>query len=102
MNSLPKNHTEFCRMIVACVDLSEYPTGTTLRQVICTEKPGQPFNISTVEDWLRGLPSACTIPFACFEINRILESCGNGHWSDDDYWRFCASRVLAFAKGESS
>ena len=104
---LPKNHVEFCNMLYSCIDLSEHDEGATLLSIIQSEKrykcPVGPDgktaipSIEVVEDWLRGLPSACSIPYDAGEVQQILAACGNGHWSDDDYWRFAASRIREFA-----
>lgn len=95
--NLPTNHVGLSEIFANCIDLTDYPEGSTLKATIETEKRA-PMSLSTVESWLRGLPSACSIPFTCSDIRQILESCGNGHWTDDDYWRFAASRVMAFAQ----
>lgn len=96
MNNLPKNHHQLADMIYSCIDLSEYD-GCSLKAVIETEK-AKNLSLAVVEDWLRGLPSACTIPFINHEIEEILKACGCGHWTIDEYWRWAASRVEAFAK----
>lgn len=95
--ALPTSHIELCNMLYYCIDLSDYPKGSTLKGIIESEKMGK-LSIPLVEDWLRGLPSACTMPFVDSEIIAILESCGNSGWSIDDYWRFAASRIMDFAK----
>lgn len=96
MKNLPKNHHQLADMIYHCIELSEYD-GKSLKQVIEQEK-GKSLSLAVVEDWLRGSPSACTIPFKNHEIEQILNSSGCGHWSIDNYWRWAASRVEAFAK----
>lgn len=96
MKNLPRTHIEFCNMLHSCIDLADYEKGQSLKNIIESEK-GKPLSITVVEDWLRGLPSACTIPFYDCEIKAILISCGNEHWSVDQYWEFAASRVLEFA-----
>lgn len=94
---LPTSQAQLGELIYSCIDLTDYPEGSTLFSVIKSEKRTTHPDIFIVEDWLRGLPSACTIPFTDYEINQILETCGIAHWSVDDYWRWCAFRVLAFA-----
>lgn len=101
MAKLPTSHAQFCNMLHACIDLSDYPVGSTLKGIIEGEKQ-KPLTLAVVEDWLRGMPSACSIPCYRDEVEAILKSSGNGHWSDDDYWRFAASRILDFALNPSA
>ena len=98
METLPKTHVEFCRMLYSCIDF-EYlkDCNYTLQQCIKSEKNTNKLTIEVVQDWLQGLPTACTIPFENYRIMQILESCGNAHFSIAEYWRFSASRILAFA-----
>lgn len=98
MNKLPTNQVQLANLIYSCIDLSEHAEGATLKSIILGETGKGFMTVESVESWLRGLPSACTIPFWDNEIIEILESCGNGHWSVDSYWRWCASRVMQFAK----
>lgn len=95
---LPTSQAEFGNMIYACIDLSEYDEGATLKNIICAEKHVYRLTTNVVEDWLRGLPGACTIPYWDNEILEILESTGNCHWSIDEYWRWAANRVKFFAE----
>jgi len=103
MKTLPKNTVELATLIHSCIDLSEvahdYGDDYTLQEIIRIEKHvlGGELTTKIVEDWLRGLPSVCTIPFANHEIKQLCESSGNGHWSIDYYWRWAASRVKTFA-----
>jgi|APGre2960657373_1045057.scaffolds.fasta_scaffold49755_3 hypothetical protein len=97
MEKLPKTHVEFCNMLYCCIDF-EYLGKCSLLDCIISETGKNQILEKDVEKWLRGLPSACTIPFRDFEIYEILKSCGNSQWSIDDYWKFAASRVLQFAK----
>lgn len=98
METLPQSHIEFCRMLYSYIDF-EYlkECNYTLHECIKSEKNARKLTIGIVRDWLQGLPTACTIPFDNHEIQKILESCGNQHWSIDDYWRYSASKVLSFA-----
>ena len=98
MKTLPKTHIEFCNMLYDCIDF-EYlkECSCTLAECIKSEKNTNKLTIEVVQDWLQGLPTACTIPFQNYRINQILESCGKRYFSIEDYWRFSASRILAFA-----
>lgn len=100
MKNLPKNHHQLADLIYHCINLSEYDN-MTLKEIIETEKNSH-LCLSVVEDWLRGLPSACTIPFANHEIEELLASSGCGHWTVDNYWRWAAGRVEAFAKNPNA
>ena len=97
MENLPKTHIEFCNMLYSCIDFEYLEESTLLNCIIC-ETGKKQISEKDVENWLRGLPSACTIPFCDFEIKQILNSCGNENWSISDYWKFASSRVLQFAK----
>lgn len=97
MKQLPTSHVQLCNMLHACIDLSAYDEGALLKNIIRSEKNVENVTVEVVEDWLRGLPSACTIPFTNSEIREILDSCGNGHWTIDNYWRFAAGRIKEFA-----
>lgn len=100
MNSIHKvkNHVDLANLVYSCIDLSERDEGETLLTVILSETGGKSLTVGTVENWLRGLPSVCSIPYWNDEIRLLLDASGNNHWSVDDYWRWSASRVLAFAK----
>lgn len=92
-----KSTVHLANYIYSCIDLTEYPEGSTLKEIILTEKGVQVLTDRVVEDWLRGLPTACTIPFMDHEIQILLDKSGNSHWTIDGYWRWCASRVKSFA-----
>lgn len=101
-DELPTSIVQMANLIHSCIDLSEvshnYGHDYTLLEIIKIEKHviGD-LTTRIVEDWLRGLPSVCTIPFDNHEIEQLCEASGNSHWSIDDYWRWAASRVKAFA-----
>lgn len=85
-------------IILACIDLSGHPEGATLASVLESEKgKNGKVDVKAVEDWLRGLASACEIPYYDNEIKEILEDCGKFNWSIDKYWGFAASVVFNHA-----
>lgn len=92
------NHHQLANLLHSCIDLSEHPQGTTLLDVIKLEKRCNTITLPIVEEWIRGLPSVCTIPFENHEIRSLLDSANLESWSIDDYWRWAASRIEAFAK----
>lgn len=81
----------------SCIDLSEYEEGETLKEIIIRET-GKNLSIESVEQWLRGMPSACAIPHDHHTIRELLDTSGREHWSIDGYWRWSASRIMAFAQ----
>jgi len=85
-------------IILSCVDLSGYPEGSTLASVLESEKgKNGKVDVKAVEDWLRGLASACEIPYYDNQIKELLEDCGKFDWSIDSYWAYAARVVFNHA-----
>lgn len=85
-------------IVLACVDLSNYSEGATLASVLESEKgKNGKVDVKAVEDWLRGLASACEIPYYDNEIKEILDDCGKFSWSVDKYWAYAASIIFNHA-----
>lgn len=98
---LPKSQVALANMLYRCIDLGDYEENYTLLQIINQETYNnneKPLTAKMVTKWLRGLPSACSIPFADSDIRQILDSAGNKHWSIDDYWNWAGDRILTYAK----
>lgn len=70
----------------------------TLYACIKAEKQVKRLSLSIVEDWLRGLPSACSLPYMDNEQEAMCKACGLVGWNGDMYWRY-AAKVLLACKG---
>jgi len=85
-------------IILSYIDLSNYPEGATLASVLESEKgKNGRVDVKAVEDWLRGLASACEIPYWDNGIKELLEDCGKFKWSIDNYWAYAARVVFNHA-----
>lgn len=87
-----------CKKVVAdAIDLEGYQEGRTLKNVVFSE-----IHICTwlngyaCEQYLRGLPSVCSIPFTDYDILSLLSEQGIFRKSDsakskliDEYWATC-------------
>lgn len=91
-----KCHVDLANMLYHCIKFEDLEE-KSLKEVMTIEI-GEKLSISTVEKWLRTLPEVCVIPYEDSKIKEILKLAGNSHWSVDDYWKWSASRILAFAK----
>lgn len=68
----------------------------TLHACIKAEKRVKRLSLSVVEDWLRGLPSACSLPYMNADQEAMCKACGLVGWTSDMYWRYAAKVLLAY------
>lgn len=68
----------------------------TLHACIKKEKQVTRLTLRIVEDWLRGLPTACTVEFMDYEQEQMCKGCGLIGWNSNMYWRYAAKVVLAY------
>lgn len=68
----------------------------TLHACIKHEKGVSRLTLKIVEDWLRGLPSAVSLPYMNHDQEQICIGCGLIGWTSDMYWRYAAKVVLAY------
>lgn len=95
---LGKNSIHYlANLLHSRIDLSGYGEGATLKNIIEADM-NTPMSLSVVEKWLRGTPAACVIPYEDSEIRGLLDCSSRGHWSIDNYWRWAADRIHAFAR----
>lgn len=93
------SHHIFSNMIYNCINFEAFPD-KTLKEVINEEISS--IKIMDIDKWLRSLPEACIVPYEDNIIRQILDNAGNRHWSIDDYWRWCASRIQMYANSPKS
>ena len=81
--------------VLSCIDLSEYKC-KSLHKIIKAEKRVTRLTLAIVQDWLQGLPSACTVEYMNHTQDQVLTACGLVGWSSDMYWRYTAKVILAY------
>lgn len=81
--------------ILSCIDLAEYDC-KDLHDIVKSEKHAARLTLKIVEDWLRGLPSAVSLPYMNHDQEQICISCGLIGWTSDMYWRYAAKVILAY------
>jgi len=101
----------FRKMVLDCVDLEGHPKDATLESTLLSEYGHEVQRIGILKalsEWLRGLPSACTVPFMYCDIRttfEALETKGSTSFEDltedtqellfNEYWNLCAYILFA-------
>ena len=88
------SNLELTDHVLSFIDLSDYEC-KSLHKIIRTEKRAARLTLAIVQDWLQGLPTACTVEFSNYEQEQICIACGLVGWSSDMYWRYAAKVILA-------
>jgi len=90
---------------LSCVDLSDYDRTEypTLKSIIEAEVGvNGPVNQKAVENWLRGLPSACTIEFSSYEIAELIRRSDKPNYCENLYWSHAAFTIYRHAVREGN
>lgn len=90
-DSVVNNFSDLCKALVEIVKVE--------KQSYVTQ--------SVIQDWLQGLPSACAVPFANYDIfqwgyaNGMLKETDNDTKHNnfiDKYWNTCAFVILSYSQ----
>lgn len=86
-------------IILSNIDISEYIQYgyKSLKDIIKAEKrSNKRLSATVVEDWLRGMPSACSLPCGDFEQENIMSDCGLIGWTSIMFWRYSAKVIYQY------
>jgi hypothetical protein len=84
--------------VLLCADQSYLDEGKykTLHACIKAEKRVTRLPLAIVQDWLQGLPTACTVEYMNHAQEQVCIACGLIGWTSDMYWRYAAKTLLAY------